>query len=1067
MKSNMATCAVAAIAVVAANMAVAAEVSRDAAAKAAAAFVSSDAIGSAVLNGRSVANIAQRGSLWIASLSPSGHIVLSGSDIADPIVGFSKNDFTEPDPESPAFAVLESAEASVVSLEVQGGTRHARWSRLIGGGVRGLSAMADNPSSSAVIVEPFLAEHYDQWQPYNDYAPVHEPDESKFAEGYKPYRGRCPCGCVATASAQIFHYFRWPARIDYAISVDHVFEDDGGLENTFPIRFDGRAPICWDAISNDYVCTYWKGGKTYYDLRGGVAEAVRYPIARLILWCDVIAHMSFKSSGSSANYRMVAGNVGDCYTPGRWVQVASNADYSQVVSDLQAGIPLQVGLDGHQVVGHGWAEDGTSKYIYLNYGWGGGSDGYYNMDNSTIDLPIQEIFVGHYPRAKPQIDPLPKVSETGLTLNWHFPDFYTNNLSGFTVSLTKSVTEPSTFTEDFSAANGEESGDEGIFTVGPHSKGYDGDLLYCISAYLDGQYAVRNSAYYSFPGIYTLTSASVLTLSLRSYYAKNNVFEVQARFNGGGWTTIMSPSLAVTGDSGWGTERLYLGDHGGEVIQLRLYKAYTSGTCYSGQECILVDDLVLTDVLAQGAEVTQSVPASARSCMFTGLDAGATCMFAVTPVVSGALAPAETSEPVTTSIAGERRTPIPGEQTYSPQNLVFSTADTGDTWTYSGTAISDTSTRGVWSHSITANVAGQLTASSALTFSWMAKGYYSGAYDTFSAVFMCNDGTDYDLWSMQNTTDITSAQPVSVSLAAYAGKSGKIKISYSHSGSQYTYDGYGGTLSDVQVTNVQVPIVPAVAWDTQTLTALGMPEILSVSAVTEGFYGECGTNASSFTVACSSTVDSLQARPSHLALVKDSDVTVTKTGNGKFRVSLTPSGVNADNLRSRMILTLIASDANGTKCYKDLSLRFSEVAQAATEVVVSARTAGGVSYSVAIPYSWIEANGLASSGSDAAVHEAAVSVNADADSDGLPNWAEYICGTSPTDPAEKITASIAMENGKPVVTYTPADSQIAAGFKAVIKGASDLSTAFSAWEVVTETRTSTCRFFRVEIVPEN
>ena len=78
-----------------------------------------------------------------------------------------------------------------------------------------------------------------------------------------------------------------------------------------------------------------------------------------------------------------------------------------------------------------------------------------------------------------------------------------------------------------------------------------------------------------------------------------------------------------------------------------------------------------------------------------------------------------------------------------------------------------------------------------------------------------------------------------------------------------------------------------------------------------------------------------------------------------------------------------------------------------------------------------------------------------------------MCGTSPTNSEDKLTVSITMENGRPVVTCSSSDDQIAVGFKTVIKGATDLSTAFSDWEVVTETRTSTCRFFRVEIVPDN
>ena len=1033
--------------------------------KAAEAFVANDAIGSSVLSGRSIAGVNKRGGLWIVALAPDGHVVFSGSDLVDPIVGFSKNDFVEPEPESPAFSVLEGADASVAAAEAQGsGTRHARWTRLLGGGAAKSGLLkADNPSSGAVVVEPFLAEHYNQWQPYNDYAPVYNSSTNVTA-----YRGRCPCGCVATAAAQIFHRFKWPARIDNTISYNHVFKDDGGHENSFPIRFDGREPMCWSAMSNEYAYSYSKGYKTYYDLRGGVAEAVRYPIARLILWCDVMAHMYFNSEGSSANYGTIASNVSDWYTTGRWVEVGANADYSQVVSDLQAGVPLQVGLNGHEVVAHGWAQDGTSKYIYLNYGWGGGSDGYYNMDNSTIDLPIQEIFVGHYPRAKPQIDPLPAVSGSDLTLSWSFPDFYTNSLSGFTVSLKKSATETSAFAEDFSDANGVVSGDEGIFVVGAHSKGYDGNLLYCISAYSDGQYAIVNSAYYTFPTVYTLTSASVLTLRFRSCYALSNDFEIQARFNGGGWTTIMSPFLAEDGDSGWGTERLYLGDHGGETVQLRFYKAYTSGSCYTEQDCIFVDDLVLTDVLAQGAEVTRDVAASARSCAFTGLDAGSTCTFAVTPVVYGALAQGESSEPMTTSIAGERLTPVPGEQTYSTATLSFSASDTSGVWSYScgqsGSLVNDTTVRGPFSCSISAALPGELTSTSKFVFSWKTSNSYGK--DTLKVVFTDSSGTQTTLWS-KSVTKNTAKQSVTNSLSSLAGKTGRMVLSCSHSGSAYTGSSYGCFFYAPKVTNVLSPSVPDVAWDTQTLTALGMPEILSVSAVTEGFYGECGTNASVFTVTCSSTVDSLEARPSHLSLVRDEDVTVTKTGSGTFNVSITPSGINESNFRSRMILTLVGADSNGTQCYKDLSLRFSQVEPMPTEVHVSATTSSGDEFSVEIPYAWIETNGLVPAGSDAAAHEAAVSADADADSDGLPNWAEYVCGTSPTDPTEKLVAFITMVDGEPVVTYSPGDSQIAAGFKAVIKGTTDLAAALSTWEVVTETRTSTCRFFRVEIVPED
>ncbi len=506
-------------------------------------------------------------------------------------------------------------------------------------------------------------------------------------------------------------------------------------------------------------------------------------------------------------------------------------------------------------------------------------------------------------------------------------------------------------------------------------------------------------------------------------------------------------------------ERLYLGNHGGETMQIRFYKAYSGGSCYTGQNCVLIDDLCVTDVLAPQNPENYTVGKVVRSLPLSGLTPGATYTFTVTPTVSGALVEGEASVPMTVSIAGERRTPVPGTETFTSENLVFSTGDTSGVWSYSGTARSSTSIRDVWNNSITVNLQGTLTASSALSFNWMANCYYqSGAYDTFSAVFKCDDGTEYSLWSVQNTSIKTTAQNVSVSLTDYVGKKGKIVISYSHSGSNYTSDSNGGTLSDVQVTNVSVPSVPAVAWETETLTALGTPEILSVTSVSEGFYGECGLGTTTFSVTCSENVTSLQALPSHLALVSDNDVTVTSRGNGQFSVSVRPSGITEDNLRSRMILTLAATDSNGTTAYKDLSLRFAPM-EAVAAVTVTAQSASGAELTAVIPYTWFVENGLASSGAANAAFEQAA--YADSDGDGMANWAEYVCQTDPRNADEKLVCSIEVVDGKGKVSYRP--SNIRPGYRAVVKGTDDLRA--TEWTTVT-TETSSLHFFKVVIEME-
>ena len=1017
---------------------------------AASAFIAADPVGSAVLRGRTVSTVYERDGLWIAALSPSGHVILSGSDLADPIVGFSTNDFAEPEPDSPAYAYLAGISASLATQESKGGVRHARWNRLLGGGTSAKLMAADIESPATIVIPPFLQSHYNQWQPYNDYVPVYESSTNDLDS----YRGRCPCGCVATATAQGFRHFRWPARMDRVDSFNHFFTDANNVETTFPIRFDGHLPIDWGSLEDDYVyyasycvTNYYSGGYSWwweydYDLRGFVAESVRYPIARLVMFADVLAHMTFEIDGSSANYGTVAGNAADWYTPGTWVSPTD----ARVPADIANGVPVHVRIPGHAVVGHGWATDGGNTYIYLNYGWGGSNDGYYNISGVLV-----EAYVGHYPRAKPQINPLPKVCGTSLSLNWHFPDFYTNKLSGFTVSISRNATTPSTFLDDFSASTGVSSSEAGIY-VTTDSAGYDGNLLFT---------KPTAAGTYTFPDSYTLTSASVLTFKLYSFAALGAVYQIEVRFNGGDWTPLCTPTLkADWGASGWSTERIYLGSHGGQTAQFRIRNSH-SGSYYSQDESrILLDDFRVTDVLAPVAPQTLTVGKTARSASLSGFTGGATYSFTITPDISGALVDGEASESVSTSIAGTRNTPIPGELTYNLSTLSFSASDTSDTWSYSGTAVDDTSVSGGRNCSITCSPLGSLTSTSTLTFDWTADDYYgiwngTDSYDVLTATFKAADGTESPIWCITNREAKTSRQQVSCNLATLSGQSGKIVISYSHKGAGYNT---GGVIYAPRVSNILVSSVPAVAWNTETLTALGTPEIRSVTSVSEGFYGECGLGTTTFSVTCSESVTSLQALPSHLALVSDNDVTVTSRGNGRFSVSVRPSGVTEDNLRSRMILTLAATDANGTTAYKDLSLRFAPM-EAVAAVTVTAQSASGAELTAVIPYTWFIENGLASSGdAEAAFQQAAY---ADSDGDGMANWAEYVCQTGPRNADEKLVCFIEVVDGKGKVSYWP--SELRAGYRAVVKGTDDLRA--TEWTTVT-TETSTLHFFKVVVEPE-
>ena len=921
-------------------LALAAPVVEDDVRTAATKFVAADPVGSAVFSGRTVAGVRDADGLWIVSLSPSGHIIFSGSDLVDPIVGFSLTDFADPDPESSAFAMLDGARKTSLAAETSGAeSRHAKWVKLLEKKSRfSLLANPVEPKSEAIIVPPFLQSQYNQWQPYNDYCPLYD---SRLDTDV--YRGRSPCGCVATAAMQVFRHFKWPVRIDQTLQYDHDFTGTNSVTTKFPIRFNGQVPFDWNRFDNAYA----DKGSSGFDLRGFVDESMRYPIARLALWTDVMAQMEFGADGSSANYNNIAAGVADWYTPGEWVKVEEGAE--RLREHMVAGVPCQVSLGhqveneqrkGHQAVASGWAEDlsSDSQYVYLNFGFGGQNDGYYNIAESFQEYEEKEVYVGHYPRAKPQLEPLPKVCGPNITLNWHFPDFYNNNLSGFTVAVSKTATEPTTFLDNFSASEGISTSD-GLYVGMDGTYGYDGKLLYAAS---------NTVGTYTFNGSRTLTSASVLTFRLLSRFANWTTYEIQASFNDGEWETISTPALELATEVGnnqwqapapsWRTERLYLGSHGGQTVRFRVVKGKTS-TSYFPAGRILLDDFQVTDVLEQEPTAVYDVLAPERNFELPmTLEAGASYSFTVTPEftvapeISGALVEGETSDPISVVVAGNQHVPIPSEQVYHLEDHSFSASDANGVWSYAygqdGAVEGSSSVRAPWDCSITAILPGAITTDSSLSFQWSAYNYYVNASDTLSAVFINESGSETVIWSIPNSANTSDKQTVNLSLSNFAGQRGRIRIFYTHSGSAYASD--GGVLYAPTITNIRVT---EVAWDEVVRTDLGMPEILSVSNVVDGvavlpvredFFWDCRygeTNA--FDVVCSEYVTNLMAYSSHLALVGDKQVTTSCIGPNTFRVFVDASGIGEAQLRSRMILTLEAIDENGTKAYKDLSLRFS------------------------------------------------------------------------------------------------------------------------------------------------
>lgn len=395
----------------------------------------------------------------------------------------------------------------------------------------------------------------------------------------------------------------------------------------------------------------------------------------------------------------------------------------------------------------------------------------------------------------------------------------------------KLAEEPADSVETFSSPSGTLSGQN--VSVGKDAELGDNETMLIFLPLLAGAYTFSEPV--------TLTSASSVSFKIRGYYSLNAEIRLEARFNGGDWETLSAPVLPDSGDSGWKTVSVYLGKRGGQTMQLRLSGGLGGSGSYYPSGRVFIDDVKVSNVLVFREMASFDLPAATRDVSIPGLEPGGKYSACIRPVLSSnALAPAETSDSIDWCVEGMCREPAPAELVYQTTDIAYSATDTSGIWSSSGTQDNTTTVRGAWSASIEATLPGPLLASSELTISWSATGYYGS--DSFSVTFTDESGMRTVLWEETNYNDQPVEQPVLLSLAAFAGQTGALAISFSHSGSQYTWGSYGGRIIAPKISNVSIPTVPTVEYRTVERTALGIPSVVSVlttkgQPIPEGFSG--------------------------------------------------------------------------------------------------------------------------------------------------------------------------------------------------------------------------------------
>lgn len=257
------------------------------------------------------------------------------------LVGYAENGFFDAENVPPQMQLWLDGYAEYVAA-VQSGKAKAR--KIL---------LSDSPS---VVVEPLVTTKWNQDAPFNNFAPEYTDDNNNTQ--------RCATGCAATAMAQIMKFHNWPEQGVGHYSYEH--QSFGTISSNF-----SEHVYDWTNMIDRYN-------------NGEYSNVQADAVALLMKDCGVSLNM---------NYGPVSGASIYSYTPAfknyfRYSSRTINrsgcetAEFTKIITDeLQEGRPIiycGTGEDG----GHAFVVDGydTNYFLHVNWGWGGYSDGYFDMN---------------------------------------------------------------------------------------------------------------------------------------------------------------------------------------------------------------------------------------------------------------------------------------------------------------------------------------------------------------------------------------------------------------------------------------------------------------------------------------------------------------------------------------------------------------------------------------------------------------------------------------------------------------------------------------------------------------
>lgn len=322
--------------------------------------------------------------IHVVELEGAGFVITSGDDEIEPILAFSDSGRFELDKNSPLWGLLDAdmkrRAAAVSGSKAQPKMLFAssssaagdsavkakqKWRKLLGS--KPLLAASNGISTSSITdvrQSPLVKTQWGQTKVaggFLDLGKVH---------CYNYFTPKnYPCGCVATAMAQVMKYHAWPQGEVEPRTVECSCEGE-----SLPYRCTMKGGVYnWAKMPND---------------PDGAGQDVRGYIGKLTYDCGVAVGMQYASGGSgipTEKMPVVATALKDVFGYA-CANSCSGYDEAALEANLNAKCPVILaiagGSSGHAIVadGYGYSGDET-KYFHLNMGWDGTGNLWYNLES--------------------------------------------------------------------------------------------------------------------------------------------------------------------------------------------------------------------------------------------------------------------------------------------------------------------------------------------------------------------------------------------------------------------------------------------------------------------------------------------------------------------------------------------------------------------------------------------------------------------------------------------------------------------------------------------------------------